>query len=1002
MALAFSARAEEPASDPTEPAATLVALTAPDQALDMPAPASQFIVSDGEKLWNEARARAARALPDQGAGFFDMAERLPDGFQLARGFQAEEYIDSDDRSENKMKMVITAERTERIDTLLAGKSESPHLILTGMRMTQFIPKNNSVPSGAGVSVRADGSLQSPTQAETQDRPIIKLPENKSKDPPQTPSQTNTSTVAALENMLPNGGRVIIRAPMADIDVITNEGRATGGVTIEVFPEPEPGKEATPIAVLRSERLNWRTWSEPSIGSQELAAYTSGVDADSNEPDPVVSGTFHVLQPDGTTATTQVEGRGFVYEVGIVDHLDHIYDEEGREAGFSRTAHNRALFHKQIKMITTATSMRGLLPFQGPEKSGAAEKTNDKKSEITGKDMVQTPKPPDTETPTKTIIVCEGPALFDLAALPRAKAPTNAKQQKTPLSQRYDFLNRVTMTSVPLDPVTGEDSKTEEPSEMYCMHLCMQYPPGIMPSPGVPPEYFEAIGGVKMHGISKPKGEEGQPPPAPVKKIVNCDRIFFDGEIGNMYLVGTPQLPAYVMNGSQEAWAQQFALRTKTGIMTMPTSGSKKMILSPDPNVAPAPPPPNAPVAPKPPAPFSMNLSQTIITWHGTLTREIKHLPVPNAPDVDKDVLTFKDAVLIDIPETGTNFRGDTVRIVRSMPEGELEFLEGTGNAQAFMDQSVAIGEMVSMELAHDKDGNPTKNVVIAVGSRKLDEKATLTSNGTSIRGDKFIVDHIAHTLESFGGAVAMVRMPASPHVAVVPVHADGVLQSPTPAGTEASPAAASTLFKSMSFDMAAPIWIQCDGEFSQAPNGTITTRNNVLIHQPGKQLIADEAFFIFDPPAANSNPATVQTPAPSLSDTSLISGELNKIVCNGSVELVSGEQVLHCDHLIKEEKTGMAHMFMDDPENDVRIYKINSDKTQIISVLKSLDYDGKTGLLKPSTDIIKLRGETEPSPSVLILPYRDKMPAPRDKESSPRRKKKTAETASVNENQGKP
>jgi hypothetical protein len=102
--------------------------------------------------------------------------------------------------------------------------------------------------------------------------------------------------------------------------------------------------------------------------------------------------------------------------------------------------------------------------------------------------------------------------------------------------------------------------------------------------------------------------------------------------------------------------------------------------------------------------------------------------------------------------------------------------------------------------------------------------------------------------------------------------------------------------------------------------------------------------------------------------------------------------VLHCDHLINNVKTETAQMFMDDPENDVRIYKMNSDKTQVISVLKSLGYDGKTGLLKPSTDLIKPVGQAEPSPNLLILPYREKLPAPRDKESSPRRPKKALAT----------
>src|SRR5690348_13566048 len=70
----LSAIAEEP--DPTEQPATMAVLTAPDQSLDMPAPASQFAPAEGEKLWNEARGRAGMALPEQGAGFFSVADRL--------------------------------------------------------------------------------------------------------------------------------------------------------------------------------------------------------------------------------------------------------------------------------------------------------------------------------------------------------------------------------------------------------------------------------------------------------------------------------------------------------------------------------------------------------------------------------------------------------------------------------------------------------------------------------------------------------------------------------------------------------------------------------------------------------------------------------------------------------------------------------------------------------------------------------------------------------------
>lgn len=932
-------------------------LTAPDQSSDTEAPASQFFPKDGERLWNEARARAAQALPEQGAGFFSVAERLPDGFRVARWFESENF--NQELASSSMKMAITAERAERIDSAIPGKTDS-HLLLEGMRLTYFLAK---------------ASPSTPKEGETKSNEPSKS--GSGKEAPKAHEKLPAPPGASMfADVLPNGGRVLIRAPRADIDINTNEGRATGGVTIEVFPEPEPGKEPVAIAILQSERLNWRTWSEPSIGSQELAAYTSGADQDSSLPDPVVSGTFNIPQPDGSIATTRVEGRGLVYEIGVVDHLEHVYDEEGREAGLSRTAHNHAFFHRQIKLVTTATSMRGILPFQGADKPGTEKSEKEKESEK------KPPKPQKEEAPSKTVIVCEGPATFDLAALPRSKATGNFKAQKTPLSQRYDFLNRVMLTKVPLDPATGEESKTEKPTEMSCMHLCMQYPPGVLPGPGTFPDYSEAIGGVTMHGMSTPAPVEGLPPPVPTPVRLNCDRLFLDGASDNIYLVGTQQTPAYVLNGNREATAQQFAVRTKTQSMTMPTRGPKKLVLRPDPNAA-VPPGPNG----EPPKASGINLStsETIITWHGTLSREIKHIPVPSQPDIEKEVLTFKDDVLIEIPQSGTRFRGDMVRIVRLLPEGDLEFLEGTGNVNAVMDQTQAIGEIVTMDLAHDKNGNPTRNITTVIGSRKLETKATLIGNGSSVRADKFIVDNLANTLESFGGAVAMVRMePPKPTAA-------GPMTNPA-TGTSGAPAGGNSLFKNMSFDMSAPVWIQCEGEFSKASDGRITTRKNVLIRQPGKQLIADEVFFDFEqPPPPAPNPAQPNAPPPP-PDNSLISGELSRITCNGLVELTSDEQVLHCDHLINNVKTEIAQMFMDDPENDVRIYKMNSDKTQVISVLKSLGYDGKTGLLKPSTDLIKPAGQAEPSPNLLILPYREKLPAPRDKESSPRRPKKAPAT----------
>src|SRR4029079_4736223 len=113
----------------TERPASLVMLTAPDQSSDTEAPASQFFPKDGERLWNEARARAAQALPEQGAGFFSVAERLPVGFRVARWFESENF--TQEPASSSMQMAITAERAERIDSVIPGKTDS-HLLLEGM------------------------------------------------------------------------------------------------------------------------------------------------------------------------------------------------------------------------------------------------------------------------------------------------------------------------------------------------------------------------------------------------------------------------------------------------------------------------------------------------------------------------------------------------------------------------------------------------------------------------------------------------------------------------------------------------------------------------------------------------------------------------------------------------------------------------------------------------------------------------------------------------------
>jgi len=903
--------------DPTEARSSLVHLEKNDQPLDMVAPPSQFVPPDGEELWKRAWQRVTNPPAEEAGGFFDLGTVMGE-FVSAKKFHVEFYAPGDNGDE--LQYVFAAD-----EAVTQGK----RVVMTRMQVIWFISEHSMA-----LPKKTPKGKDAPKDVKAR---------------PQPPRES-----ALTEAM--KGGRIVITAPKAVIDLTTNEGIATGNVTIEIFGKLDPAKKNSdkPFAVLSSERLNWRTWSDPSIGSNELALYT--VSEKGSGAEPLVTGRYVMGQADGTETSILIQGRGMVYETGTLDRLNPVYDEDGRTAGLSKVARNRVMFRQDIQLTVTGTTLFAPpVPFSGP--MGGSEEGLAETVQVDRKKRKEQPP----VAPSRTVISCGGPGLIDLASVPKvqrsaSEAPPMQAAPASPttglraieLARKFEFLNGVVIGRGPLEGAEvppGAEPVTKK--HIACKHLRIVYPPGSLPSTVSFPEYAEAIGGVIMNGMmTPPAGPDGPAEPKPFD--VRCGRMYFDGPRDNMFLVGSAKDPVSVVSSQLDMRAQQIGYRSRTQTFTAPGPGAKRMVIHAAAMAA-----PRAQDGEKAEV-FNFSAGgDTVVEWNGTMSRELRRLPSPGQADRLKEVLTLKEGVRIEQPQGGLRLMGKVIRLIRALPGGEVEYLSGDGGMDVTMGDLQATGYSVSVDMKYAPSGETIKNVISVTGSRKADLKATLFMGGSAVRADKFVIDRRNDTFRAFGGALAVVKARDSNEPA---------------ADKPAAAKDAGALFKGVSFKAGGNLMLQCDGEFSQdGANQTVTIRKNVLVRQPGLQMLADEVVIELDAAKATDESGT---PA-----NALFSGDLKSITCNGNVELTTPDQLVQCDQLIHSVKEDTSLLQMNEADNDVRIYaREENGGTRFLSVQKSLKLDGQSGKFTPGG-------------MLLMLPYRSDKPAPRDKYSSPARKK---------------
>ncbi len=1064
----------------TEPPVVVVDLVHPEQPLDTRAPGSLFLPPEGEKIWNAAKERALNKPVGRSGGVFDF-NIVPENFNFSKNFYNERF-NPGDITEN-LSVALSASEAKR---------DGKKLLLTNMRMIYFIadtppPVNPSDPSAPAPKP-------------------VKAKKPKPGTPPTTPAKPGEKkkkeAADAGPMAIPGGGRVIITAPNCEIDLETNEGFATGGASIEIFPKPEEGKEQHSTAKLFSPFIRFRSWNEAATGSTEIIMYTCSNDP--NEADPQVTGTFLVPQPTGPDSDIKIRGRGMIFESGKYDNYTPVYDEEGRTAGTSLVARSKAFFHTHIATEMTASAITSLMPFQGqPDPNAGKPSATTKTPKVPGdpadpnapKDptkKVEKKAPPGKKKtavepePYKTIVTCNGPAVFDMAYVP-PKSTSAIVDPKTVgdavdldlqpmiMGKRFEFLNQVDLVKAPVKEKPPEPGAIDMATHMSCGHLRIQYPPNSMPSMSSFPDYSEAIGGVTMFGYKEPPPPDpNQPnlPPEPAEPFsIKCDRMYLDGPNDNMFLVGPDDATeakgnlAYVKYTSGAAFAQQFCYRRKTQTLTMPSEGRKKMIIHPGAMGGPASPLPagtdpksdpkaGATPAPAPAASGSMLAGgDTFISWSGPLYRELRHVPLPGRKDMLKEVLTLNKDVVIEQPDSGLKIYGEMVRLHSDAVTKDVEYLYAQNDVDIFMGDIEARGYTVTVDMSYDVsieraktkaffwkqfilgvpndvddrsfelDGlaeprslmdlwnfanNGKSNLITIIGNQKLGIKADVfRGGGNAVRADKFVIDKITDNFNAYGGAVAVVKSVAPP-----PPAPDA--QKP-PEAAQSAAAGAAGLMSGIKFDAGGDIFIQCDGPFRQnAQTHRVTAEGNVLIRQTGLTLMASRIKILMDdaPPPddpnapknptdkskpasapntspPSSNPARTPVPKPATSSAKdgaapgttappadandFFSAGLKSLECFDNVELVTDDKLIHCDQMKFDAKQEMSFLYVDDEEDDVRVYIHGEDGTdKVLCARTSLVLDQKTGTFTPGGQL-------------LMLPYKKAAPQPRGRNNSPAR-----------------
>lgn len=361
-------------------------------------------------------------------------------------------------------------------------------------------------------------------------------------------------------------------------------------------------------------------------------------------------------------------------------------------------------------------------------------------------------------------------------------------------------------------------------------------------------------------------------------------------------------------------------------------------------------------APAAESPVDLN-SDLVMKFNGPFIREEKSDGPPGSPP-NKEWMTLNKDVEIEMIQTQSVLRGQTVIVVRDIKTGDTEALDAKGGVQVVSPERIGRGEMVRFEMQTGADGVLTKNTFLLVGDLQKKKKATLwlvkdpanPSKKDVMQAYRFTRDEIADTFRASGAPSAVLTLdPPAPVPGAAPK---------TPGAPKASGQSAG--LGGMDLNGGGKISMNCENEmnFDGATGKLKLTHNAVLVKESevageGVKMSGDYAEITMSVPPPGQPAAAAGG----------FSGDMQMLECKGRVEIKTGSRTILCDNMRYDLQKNLVYMNMTNPGDTVNVWNQSlPDGGEVMIAPRSLVMNTETQELEAGGPM-KTKSFTGPSPS---------------------------------------
>jgi len=352
--------------------------------------------------------------------------------------------------------------------------------------------------------------------------------------------------------------------------------------------------------------------------------------------------------------------------------------------------------------------------------------------------------------------------------------------------------------------------------------------------------------------------------------------------------------------------------------------------------------PTTPVKPPDPADSGLlNLGggEVRIEHYGSFKSETLLKEKPGVGKVAREVWTFDVNLakfpdkLVEIaqsgstPKTGQVLRGQHIAVTRDAVTGDVESIDAKGLVEIFTPSRQARGDALFFETVYGADRHITKNMVLVKGHVGRKEKATVWSGEDQIKAMKFEIDLRLDTFKASGSVVAEIKLATAPAA---------------PGAGPAQPELA--LLPGLSLS-GGNMKLSCDGDlFFEGAAGRVQISHHVTILKEGLKMIADDMQI-------QLQAAEIQPGRKPVDEGGVFSGSLKTLICVGRIEIITADQVVHCDKMHYDLQLEHLRLEMRNEDEMVKIYSRDAAfqgelRGKAVMMRKHrIDVDTRTGTL---------------------------------------------------------